>query len=121
MQQQGYTIVWFGWQPDVVAGNNRMTMQVPIARNPDGSPITGVVRNELIVSAPTTTLALQSGWFTPASKPYPNEAARREPGCLCLSTCRGSMRLRANTAIRNAQRRSSRICWLGGVGLCTGP
>ena len=71
MQQQGYTIVWFGWQPDVVAGNNRMTMQVPIARNPDGSPITGDVRNELIAPAPTTTLALQSGWFTPASKPYP--------------------------------------------------
>jgi hypothetical protein len=71
MQQQGYTIVWFGWQPDVVAGNNRMTMQVPVARNSDGSSITGVVRNELTVPGPTTTLTLQSGWFTPASKPYP--------------------------------------------------
>src|SRR4051812_22695806 len=71
MQQQGYTIVWFGWQPDVASGNNRMTMQVPIARNSNGSPITGVVRNELIVSEPTTTIALQSGWFTPGSKPYP--------------------------------------------------
>ena len=71
MQQQGYTMVWFGWQPDVVAGNNRMMMQVPVASNPDGSSITGVVRNELNTSAPTTTLALQSGWFTPASKPYP--------------------------------------------------
>ncbi|NVN88729.1 MAG: hypothetical protein HXX15_21845 [Rhodopseudomonas sp.] len=71
MQQQGYTIVWFGWQPDVVAGNNRMTMQVPVARNADGSPITGVVRNELTVPALTTTVALQSGWFTPASRPYP--------------------------------------------------
>ena len=75
MQQQGYTIVWFGWQPDVAAGNNRMTMQVPVARNADGTPITGVVRNEVIVSAPTTTVALQSGWFTPASKPYPTVSA----------------------------------------------
>ena len=48
MQQQGYTIVWFGWQPDVASGNNRMTMQVPVAKNSNGSPITGVVRNELI-------------------------------------------------------------------------
>jgi hypothetical protein len=71
MQQQGYTLVWFGWQPDVMAGNNRMTMQVPLARNADGSDITGVVRNELTVMSPTPTLALQSGWFTAASKPYP--------------------------------------------------
>jgi hypothetical protein len=71
MQQQGYTLIWFGWQPDVIAGNNRMTMQVPVAKNPDGSGITGIVRNELTVLSPTTTLPLQSGWFTAASKPYP--------------------------------------------------
>ena len=46
MQQQGYTMVWFGWQPDVISGNNRLTMKVPVARNADGSAITGVVRNE---------------------------------------------------------------------------
>src|SRR3954467_5918858 len=68
MQQQGYTLVWFGWQPDVTSGHNRMTMQVPVAKNSNGSPITGVVRNELIVPAPTKTIALQSGWFTSASK-----------------------------------------------------
>ena len=71
MQQQGYTVVWFGWQPDVVSGLNRMTMQVPVAKNPDGSAITGIVRNELTVVRPATTLPLQSGWFTFASKPYP--------------------------------------------------
>lgn len=71
MQQQGYTVVWFGWQPDVINGLNRMTMQVPVAKNPDGSAITGVVRNELTVIKPTTTMPLQSGWFTFASKPYP--------------------------------------------------
>jgi hypothetical protein len=71
MQQQGYTLIWFGWQPDVIAGNSRMTMQVPVVKNPDGSAITGIVRNELTVLRPTTTLPLQSGWFTAASKPYP--------------------------------------------------
>ncbi len=71
MQQQGYTLIWFGWQADVVAGNNRMTMRVPVATNSDGSAITGTVRNELTVLRPTTTLLLQSGWYTAASKPYP--------------------------------------------------
>jgi hypothetical protein len=71
MQQQGYTVVWFGWQPDVAGGNSRMTMQVPVAKNPDGSAITGTVRNELTVLRPAATLPLQSGWFTAGSKPYP--------------------------------------------------
>jgi hypothetical protein len=64
LQQHGYTMIWFGWQPDVLAGNNRMTMTVPVARNPDGSPITGHVRSELVTVVPTTTLNLSSGWFT---------------------------------------------------------
>ena len=48
MQRQGYTMIWFGWQPDVAPGNNRITMTVPVARNPDGSAITGIVRSELV-------------------------------------------------------------------------
>src|SRR5499427_8719460 len=64
LQRQGYTMIWFGWQPDVLAGNNRMTMTVPVAHNPDGSPITGLVRSELTTIAPSTTLNLSSGWFT---------------------------------------------------------
>jgi len=64
LQRQGYTMIWFGWQPDVLAGNQRMTMTVPVAHNPDGSPISGLVRSELTTIAPTTTLNLSSGWFT---------------------------------------------------------
>jgi hypothetical protein len=65
MMKQGYTIVWFGWQADVLAGNNRMTFSVPVAKNTDGSAVTGVVRAELIVqAAPANTLNLSSGWFT---------------------------------------------------------
>jgi hypothetical protein len=37
LQRQGYTMIWFGWQADVLAGNNRMTMTVPVARNSDES------------------------------------------------------------------------------------
>ncbi len=45
-------------------------MKVPVAKNADGSPITGIVRSELttpahtIPATPTTTLNLSSGWFT---------------------------------------------------------
>jgi hypothetical protein len=64
LQAMGYTLVWSGWQPDVLPGNDRMLMRVPVARNPDGSPITGVVRSELLTTAPTPWLNLSSGRFT---------------------------------------------------------
>lgn len=64
LMARGYTLVFFGWQPDVLPGNHRMTMQVPVARNPDGSAITGVVRSELVTAAPRRTLNLSSGHFT---------------------------------------------------------
>jgi hypothetical protein len=64
MQQQGYTVVWFGWQADILPGAGRMTFTVPTARNSDGSPVTELVRSEFAVRAPVTTLNLSSGWFT---------------------------------------------------------
>jgi Alpha/beta hydrolase domain len=64
LQRKGYTIVWSGWQADVLPGGDRLTMRVPVARHPDGSTITGTVRAELIVNAATNTLNLSSGSFT---------------------------------------------------------
>ncbi|MBX9990937.1 alpha/beta hydrolase domain-containing protein [Phreatobacter oligotrophus] len=64
LMEQGYTIIWFGWQADLVAGNNRVRLQAPVARNPDGSDITGIVRSEMVVNAPTRTLPLSAGFFT---------------------------------------------------------
>ncbi len=65
LQRQGYTVIWFGWQADVLPGDGRMTLQVPVAREPDGTPVTGPVRAELVVqTAPATVLNLSSGWFT---------------------------------------------------------
>ena len=64
LQRQGYTLIWFGWQADVLPGGGRMTLSVPVARNPDGSPITGLVRAEFVTTAPAATLNLSSGWFT---------------------------------------------------------
>lgn len=64
LQQQGYTVIWFGWQADVLPNGGRMTFTVPVARNKDGSPVTGVVRAEFAQTAPATVLNLSSGWFT---------------------------------------------------------
>jgi hypothetical protein len=63
LQRMGYTVVWSGWQPDVLAGDGRMTMRVPIARNPDGSSIVGIVRAEFPITSTsiTTTLPLSFG------------------------------------------------------------
>jgi len=80
MMRQGYTLVWFGWQGDLMPAPNRVTMTVPAAHNADGSPILGVVRTELVLppnaTAPVTTLNLSSGWFTGMfHKSYPTASA----------------------------------------------
>src|SRR6266851_5432858 len=68
LQNAGFTIIWSGWQPDVLPGNCRMTAKVPVARNRDGSSITGTVRSELKLgpgaSAAVTVLSVSSGHFT---------------------------------------------------------
>ena len=64
LMDQGFTLVWFGWQADLIAGNNRVRLNAPIAKNPDGSSVTGILRSEMVVNAATKTLPLSSGWFT---------------------------------------------------------
>jgi hypothetical protein len=51
--REGYTLEWFGWQQDVLSGDNRMLMDHVIAHNPDGSPVTGPVSAEIAVRADT--------------------------------------------------------------------
>ncbi|MVM31336.1 hypothetical protein GO755_14930 [Spirosoma sp. HMF4905] len=41
LMSQGYTIAWNGWDPSAAAANNNLTINLPIAKNKDGSPITG--------------------------------------------------------------------------------
>jgi hypothetical protein len=44
--RQGYVVAWTGWQADVTPANARMTMRVPVATQPNGSPIVAMVRQE---------------------------------------------------------------------------
>lgn len=64
LMRRGYTLIFFGWQPDLTAGDNRVTMRVPVARNSDGSPVTGLVRSEIVVPVATPAVNLSAGNFT---------------------------------------------------------
>lgn len=38
--ERGYAIAWAGWEGDVLPGNDRMTIRLPVPTEDDGSPIT---------------------------------------------------------------------------------
>ena len=58
LMRQGYTMVWFGWEMDVRPGMSRVGMPAIVAHNHDGSPITGIVRSEIITPVPATSLPI---------------------------------------------------------------
>jgi Alpha/beta hydrolase domain len=53
--EQGYTIVSAGWDATAQPGNGRLTISVPVAKNRDGSSITGRALEELVVDDTATT------------------------------------------------------------------
>ncbi len=91
LMRRGYTVAWLGWQADLLPGDERFLLSVPVARR-DGERITGPVRVEYIVeTAGTTTMPLSGRASTrshPAVSLEPSEArfsrrryaeSRREP------------------------------------------
>ena len=77
--RRGYTFLWSGWQPDVAPGAGRLVLRAPVAREPDGSPITGLVRGDYVVSAPAPTVSLGGGWYTGRTTPSYPAAALDDP------------------------------------------
>ncbi|UJR11467.1 hypothetical protein I4U23_015646 [Adineta vaga] len=55
--KQGYTIVWSGWDPSVSRTDdpNLLRINLPIARNIDGTSITGPVYEYIVFDNPTST------------------------------------------------------------------
>src|SRR5258706_10762545 len=51
---QGYTLVEAGWDISAPKGEGRFTIRVPVAKNPDGSPIVGPSMEEFVVDNATT-------------------------------------------------------------------
>ncbi len=47
LMEQGFTLLWSGWQDDVGSDDGRMGAQFPIATQ-DGAPMTGIVLEEII-------------------------------------------------------------------------
>jgi hypothetical protein len=68
LMRRGYTVVWFAWQGDLLPGNGRMLLDLPIARAHDG-PLTGVVRVEYIADRPGITTFPLSGRVSVRSHP----------------------------------------------------
>ena len=51
LMRRGYTLVWSGWQGDILPGDGRLTVRLPVATD-EGREITGVVRTELLAEEP---------------------------------------------------------------------
>ena len=49
LMRQGYTILETGWDISAPPGEGRFTIRVPVAKNPDGSPIVGPSMEEFVV------------------------------------------------------------------------
>ena len=55
LMRRGYTVAWLGWQADLLPGDDRFMLDVPVATD-NGRPITGPVRVEFIADQPGVTM-----------------------------------------------------------------
>ncbi len=74
LMRQGYTLAWWGWEMDAAPGGGRLVLPPMIARNADRTPVTGVVRTELLtpVAARTVGLAQSSQVQQASADSYTN-------------------------------------------------
>src|ERR1700756_3910452 len=77
LMRRGYTVAWLAWQGDLLPGNGRMLLDLPVARERD-EPITGPVRVEYIADRHGITTFPLSGRVSvrshPTVSPDPREA-----------------------------------------------
>lgn len=66
--RRGYTLVAAAWQGDLLPGQGRMQLDLPVARDGD-KPLTGLVRTELIASEPGIVCFPLSGRASTRSHP----------------------------------------------------
>ena len=66
--RRGYTMVWGAWQGDLLPGDGRMVLDLPVAVAGDG-PLTGLVRSEFIVAEAGQTTQPLSGRVSTRSHP----------------------------------------------------
>ncbi|MGE0723556.1 MAG: alpha/beta hydrolase domain-containing protein [Alphaproteobacteria bacterium] len=66
--RRGHAVVWGAWEGDLLPGNGRSILDVPVATD-GGRPITGPVRAEYIVDKPGTSVMPLSGRASTRSYP----------------------------------------------------
>jgi len=79
LMEQGYSLLWSAWNWDVVAGNDRLQIELPIATE-DGAPIRQRIAAEIVNSygrdpAPSMPLAWGASRCYPALDPEDNSDA----------------------------------------------
>jgi len=67
--RRGYTVLWAAWQGDLLPGDERLILDLPVAENPDGTPITGRVRTEFVVDATGVDTLPVSGFISTRGHP----------------------------------------------------
>ncbi len=76
LMRHGFTLLWLGWQWDVPDDDPlRMRMHPPVARNPDGSEIRGLVRADFVVQSPVAHHTLADRNHRPYRVADPEDAA----------------------------------------------
>ncbi|MDT6963639.1 alpha/beta hydrolase domain-containing protein [Cupriavidus sp. SZY C1] len=80
--ERGYVMLYSAWQGDVPKSSPaRLTVSVPVAKNADGTSITGTYRTELVPSTATPAMSLPGGVFNGTMIPYaPASLDNTQPG-----------------------------------------
>lgn len=84
LMREGYTVLWCGWNGDVRPGNQRMQIDLPIAKQ-DGQPITGKVYAEICVNRHEYSQPFDWG----NTNSYPVVAGMEEQATLTMRADRG--------------------------------
>ncbi|MFY3382885.1 alpha/beta hydrolase domain-containing protein [Paracidovorax sp. MALMAid1276] len=80
--ERGYVMLYSAWQGDVPKSTAaRLTVSVPVAKNKDGSSITGPYKTELVPSVASAAMSLPGGVFNGSMIPYePASLDNTQPG-----------------------------------------
>jgi hypothetical protein len=68
LMRRGYSVAWVAWQGDLLPGDGRMLLDLPVATE-NGPPITGLVRVEFILEQAGVTTQPLSAWISTRSHP----------------------------------------------------
>lgn len=73
LMRRGYSVVWAAWEGDLLPGDGRMLLDVPVATE-NGHPITGLVRSEFIADKNGVTTVPVSGMVSTRCYPVVSQS-----------------------------------------------